>query len=127
MFNFGTTRDGGSEQVSGIIQGTGNFNTQESESYSFGVTASVGMEGSFFEVMTASAGVSVSSSTTYTNSRGIVVDVNCEGRCGIVEYFHLYDCYEGNFQPSGQPGSFCVPIDDGYYASRCIGCPFPTK
>lgn len=113
--------------MSGIIQGTGNFNTQESESYSFGVTASVGIEGSFFEVMTASAGVSVSSSTTYTNSRGIVVDVDCEGRCGIVEYFHLYDCYEGNFQPSGQPGSFCVPIDDGYYASRCIGCPFPTK
>jgi hypothetical protein len=33
--------------VSGIIQGTGNFNTQESESYSFGATASVGIESSF--------------------------------------------------------------------------------
>ena len=112
-------------QVSGIIQGTGNFNTQTSETFTFGVTASVGLEAPAFKVMTASAGLSVSTSTSYTNSKGIQVDVNCEERCGVVEYFHLYDCYEGNFNPSGQAGSFCVPIDDGYYASRCIGCPSP--
>jgi len=125
VYNFGTTRDGGSEQVSGIIQGTGLSKTETSETFTFGVTASVSLEAPAFKIMTVSAGISVSTSTAYTNTKRITVDVNCEGRCGLVEYFHLYDCYEGHFNESGQPGSFCVPIDDGCYASRRIGCPSP--
>ncbi|KAM0717765.1 hypothetical protein Q7P37_006097 [Cladosporium fusiforme] len=121
-FNFGTTRSGGSEIVSDILPDGSSFSTSEAETFTFGVTASVELGGSLFSTMTASAGISVDTSESYTNTLQTTVTIDCDGSCGLVEYFHLYDCYEGNFQPSGQAGEFCVPIDSGRYSQRCVGC-----
>lgn len=104
----------------------GKWVASKSKTETVGITASVSLGGSLFDVMTAEIGLEVSSSYSVTSGTSIEIPIECEGnQSGVVVWFPLFDYYAGKFQPSGDAGSIWVPLDSetstGNFRVRCLG------
>jgi hypothetical protein len=119
-------RPGAAYEVTGPLPNGATFTASETETVSVGITASVTLGGTLFEVMTASIGISVTSEYSVSSSTSVSFTIECEGNQeGVVAWRPLFDYYEGTFEPSGESGYIWVPLDTdpsrSNYDYRCIG------
>ncbi|KXX80988.1 hypothetical protein MMYC01_205174 [Madurella mycetomatis] len=117
---------GAAFEVTAPLPNGATFQASETETQSIGITASVSLGGTLFEVMTAEIGLSVSAEYSISSSTTVSFVIECEGdQEGVVAWRPLFDYYEGTFQPSGDSGYIWVPLDNEVSRSnfdyRCIG------
>ncbi|KAI8716913.1 hypothetical protein NCS52_00985900 [Fusarium sp. LHS14.1] len=119
-------RPGAQIEMTDRLPNGGKWVASKSKTETVGITASVSLGGSLFDVMTAEIGLEVSSSYSVTSGTSIEIPIECEGnQSGVVVWFPLFDYYAGKFQPSGDAGSIWVPLDSetstGNFRVRCLG------
>ncbi|WAO92227.1 Hypothetical protein NCS54_00972400 [Fusarium falciforme] len=119
-------RPGAQIEMTDRLPNGGKWVASKSKTETVGITASVSLGGSLFDVMTAEIGLEVSSSYSVTSGTSIEIPIECEGnQSGVVIWFPLFDYYAGKFQPSGDSGSIWVPLDSetstGNFRVRCLG------
>lgn len=119
-------RPGAQIEMTDRLPNGGKWVASKSKTETVGITASVSLGGSLFDVMTAEIGLEVSSSYSVTSGTSIEIPIECEGnQSGVVVWFPLFDYYAGKFQPSGDSGSIWVPLDSetstGNFRVRCLG------
>jgi len=99
------------------------YEVQESETYS--ATTSVSM-GAALEVFSASVGVEVTESETFTVTEGITFSVDCPDQ-GQITFWPLYNYYEVKGYPSEQEYEIWIPVltpdrrITGEIAVACLG------
>ncbi|KAK4508316.1 hypothetical protein PRZ48_002054 [Zasmidium cellare] len=111
-------------QVTGRLSSGSTYMIQDSDAQTIGVSTSVTVEDSFFDLFDASASVSVMASDTETSTVGVNVNIDCEMRQeGIVYLVPLYTYYAG-FCTSDNNTEIDVfsPIpDQNNYMVQCLG------
>ncbi|KAB5545525.1 hypothetical protein GE09DRAFT_1243184 [Coniochaeta sp. 2T2.1] len=112
------------QQVTGRLPAGSSYTTTQGDERSTGISSSFGLEAGFFDLFTASAGITVETSYTVTSSVGITVVIQCDnGQQGILYWSPLFNRYQGNFQPSGDAYDVWIPLADsaGSYDVECLG------
>jgi hypothetical protein len=101
------------------------YTWETSETQTFSVTTSVSM-GASWEVFTASVGVEVTESESFTVTEGLTFDVDCPNQ-GQVTFYPLYDYYEVTGYPSETTVEIWIPVlsndrkVNGEIAIACLG------
>jgi hypothetical protein len=85
---------------------------REDETVSSGISTSMEMGASFFEIFTASVGVEISQEQSSTSSFGTTILADCEpGQTGVIYWKPLFTLYQGKWTPSGNYVDIWVPDD----------------
>lgn len=120
-------RQAGTEQaITGELTAGSRYETEESTSVTTGVSASVEVGASFFELFSTSVSAEVSQDQTSTSAVGIEVNVDCDSsQMGIIYWYPLFTLYQGYFTPSGDYMNFYIPDNSASGTSnfgvRCLG------
>jgi hypothetical protein len=94
-------KPGTRHNVGGSLPGGSSYTITNEESYSETVETSFSAEATFFEVFSAGASTSFSSTHEVSNSKGLTINIDCEGQSGQLYWAPRFDHYTGTFQPSG--------------------------
>ncbi|KAG9256768.1 uncharacterized protein F5Z01DRAFT_697579 [Emericellopsis atlantica] len=101
------------------------YTYEVTESTTFGVTTSLNL-GTAWNIFTASAGIEMSQSDTYSVTEGLQFDVQCDNQ-GQITFWPFYDYYETTWSPSETKGAIWVPVEYGDHkitgeiAVACVG------
>lgn len=110
------------QRVAGPLPSGSQYTITESEAKTTGIESSFEAGGSFFEIFSVSAGLSISEDYTVTSTTGLSVNVDCpEGQTGIVFWQPIFDVYQGFGTPSQTSFEVRIPIEigKGSYTIRC--------
>ncbi|KAH8882500.1 hypothetical protein GQ53DRAFT_812003 [Thozetella sp. PMI_491] len=112
------------QQITGRLPAGSTYVTTQADTKTQGIESSFGLEAGFFDIFTASAQITVSSSFSITSTVGVNVLIQCEdSQQGTLFWAPLFDRFQGNFQPSGEAFDVYIPIPNsaGSYDVECLG------
>lgn len=101
------------------------YTWETSETQTFSVTTSVSM-GASWNIFTASVGVEMTESESFTVTEGLTFDVDCPNQ-GQITFYPLYDYYEVISHPSETTVEIWIPVlssdrkVNGEIAVACLG------
>ncbi|KAL6154037.1 hypothetical protein ACJQWK_01384 [Exserohilum turcicum] len=89
-----------------------SYTVTESKTTTIGVSTSVSVGASFWDLITAEIGVTVSTEYSLTSSTSIQVNIDCEdGQRAFIYWRPFFDRYDGRFRSNGQTVTVWVPKD----------------